>query len=82
MPLLRGARLSSRHALAMDSSTSHGSSEAWIRVPDTVDGPTPVPPSPRPPEPQPGPCPWRQADVEDFAHSITRGVARALRSVG
>src|SRR5579862_1253171 len=66
----------------MNSTPQAGNSEAWLRVPTTV-GPAPGPtPTPTPPAtPTPGPCPWRQSDVEDFAHAITRGVARAFRSL-
>lgn len=58
--------------------------ESWaIQGVNLNPAPTPGPtPDPTPtPNPTPGPCPWRQQDVEAFAHSITRGVARALRSI-
>ncbi len=69
----------------MDSTPDNGNSEAWIRMPNTVNGPNPPPPPGPPPVPPPtpgpGPCPWRREDVESFAHDIMRGVARALRSL-
>lgn len=76
------------HALLpiMASTSTSGNSEAWLRVPTTIDpnpapGPTPPPVPPTPPTPTPWHCPWSAGEIESVVHAAVRGAARAFRSL-